>query len=127
MSSTNQPLNLQYVSNAIGDEYQSWIEGDYILINSQTGTGKSYFITHILNDYAKANDKTILYISNRKLLKQQIKRDLIVHEGYSLPNNKDIDQIRDIGSVSVMSYQGITRQIYNSKYNIEQYFLYGTL
>ena len=37
-----------YVTEKIGDEYRNWIEGDEILIQASTGSGKSYFILHVL-------------------------------------------------------------------------------
>lgn len=61
-----------YISDLVTrDEVDSWKPGDNILIKSQTGTGKSYFITKILARYCEENNLKALIFSNRNLLKQQ--------------------------------------------------------
>ena len=41
-------LNLEWVSNLVGEEYKQWRDGDVIIIESQTGTGKTHFMQNIL-------------------------------------------------------------------------------
>lgn len=61
-----------YISDLITlEEVQSWKMGDNILIKSQTGTGKSFFITNILARYCEEHNLKALIFSNRNLLKQQ--------------------------------------------------------
>lgn len=61
-----------YISDLVTlDEVKSWKRGDNILIKSQTGTGKSFFITNILARYCEENNLRALIFSNRNLLKQQ--------------------------------------------------------
>lgn len=43
-----------YVTEKIGDEYRNWIEGDEILIQASTGSGKVIYFTCI----TKVGDKS---------------------------------------------------------------------
>lgn len=62
-----------YISEKINNEYKNWDGGDYVFISSQTGTGKTYFILKILLPYeAEEKGKKILYLVNRKILKEQL-------------------------------------------------------
>lgn len=73
----------KYVSEILTDaDIREW---DYsqsnngkpaVIISAQTGSGKNYFITHTLREYAKVNDQKILYISNRLALNYQQKLEL---------------------------------------------------
>ena len=65
-----------YVTEKIGDEYRNWIEGDEILIQASTGSGKSYFILHVLLKWAISQNRKILYLVNRSVLKKQLEEEL---------------------------------------------------
>lgn len=59
-------------------EIQSWNNGDIILINAPTGSGKTRFIQNNLRGYCKTISKRnekILLLSNRTLLKEQNQKD----------------------------------------------------
>lgn len=58
--------------NKIKDDYKQWKPKDNILIGASMGSGKTSMIMHVLTDYAKETNKTILYISNRKSLQNEI-------------------------------------------------------
>lgn len=67
----------QYISDVItNEEIAKWKQGNRILIHSQTGSGKSEFIKTKLYDYCKDNNKKILLLSNRTLLKKQNLADI---------------------------------------------------
>ena len=69
---------MQFISDTINNnEISLWLEGERVLIHSQTGTGKSQFIKNILYDYCKKNCKKILLLSNRNLLKNQNEEELL--------------------------------------------------
>lgn len=57
---------MQYISDKIGDGYKTWEEGGMIFISSPTGSGKTFFILETLLPYARQQNKTILYLVNRK-------------------------------------------------------------
>lgn len=58
--------------NKIKDDYKQWKPKDNILVGASMGSGKTSMIMHVLTDYAKETNKTILYISNRKSLQNEI-------------------------------------------------------
>ncbi|HBG8358175.1 DEAD/DEAH box helicase family protein [Clostridioides difficile] len=83
-----EKLKLKRVSEIIGEDYKKWIKGDIILIDGQTGTGKTYFINSVL---AKAYpNKKILYICNRTNLKRQIKLELIKKLTHDSENSEKV-------------------------------------
>ncbi len=53
------------------DDYREWVNGDQILIDSGTGTGKTTFVFQTLAAEAKKNHKYLVYICNRKILRLQ--------------------------------------------------------
>ena len=90
---------VHYISDEIGEEYKEWKNGDYVFIKSQTGSGKSYFVMHILLDYAVKNGKKILYLANRKALTGQLQKEV---------NSLDY---KSILSISIMSYQAFEQEM----------------
>lgn len=53
-----------YVNDYITDEMiEEWSENceQPVFISAQTGSGKNYFVTHKLREYAKAKEQRILY------------------------------------------------------------------
>lgn len=56
----------------INDDYKNWKPKDNVLVGASMGSGKTSFIINILTEYAKETNKTILYISNRKSLQNEI-------------------------------------------------------
>ena len=41
-------LNLKWITDIIKQDYMKWDDYDRIIIDSQTGTGKTYFIKNVL-------------------------------------------------------------------------------
>lgn len=145
----NKKLNLNYVSEIIGEDYRNWNKGDIVKIKAQTGTGKTFFITGDKNTKGlidKIENKNLLYICNRIELKRQVKLDLLkkfeeLHLIYKDDNTdkKDIiivenmkydinklDKLKDIHNVTVTSYQELAEReldniYYNTNHTIENY------
>lgn len=67
---------MRYVSDKIGDIYEKWGIRDIILITAPTGRGKSHFILHIFLKWIKKNGWKLLYLVNRKILKEQLEEEL---------------------------------------------------
>ena len=67
----------QTVSDVIGDSYKNWDSNQIVIIDCPTGSGKSYFIFETLLDYAISNQKRILYLVNRKVLRAQLDEQYI--------------------------------------------------
>ncbi|MGO0904095.1 DEAD/DEAH box helicase [Clostridioides difficile] len=145
-----EKLKLKKVSDIIREDYKKWTQGDVVLIDAQTGTGKTYFINSVL---AKTYpNKKILYICNRIHLKSQIKKDLLenflkinpkdglktikeVNKKFNksisdnkIVNQKDfafenIDLIDTLGNIKIQSYQSLSNVIINNRFfNEDEYF-----
>ena len=119
-------LNLQWVSELIGHDFENWKPGDVIRIEAQTGTGKTEFVKTQLLDYAINNEKKILYICNRVYLKRQMKKD--VAEKQNIPmdlNIEAIDNVDDIGFITITSYQKIQHHFLNNLKGIDYNCVYN--
>lgn len=64
------------VTELVGEKYTTWEPGDYVYINADMGTGKTYFVVHVLAPYAEKNHKRILYLCNRTELEKQVNADI---------------------------------------------------
>ena len=100
-------LNLKWVSDTIGEEYKQWSKGDIVIIQAQTGTGKTYFVKNVLVPYMDKYEH-MLIVSNRTNLKRQVKIDLLKNLEKEIPKNlKDLDKITTVGNVTLLSYHQI--------------------
>lgn len=89
-----------YVSDLIKDDYKKWESGNAIIINSHTGSGKTFFIFNELLKFAMEQDKIILYFCNRKSIKHQLLSKYL-DKTFSIDNKK-----RGIwDSIYVLTYQ----------------------
>lgn len=67
----------QYISDIITQsEIAKWVPKNRILIDAQTGFGKSQFVKNELYNHCKKNNKKILLLSNRNALKNQNNEEL---------------------------------------------------
>lgn len=108
-------LNLDYVTNIIGEDYKNWKLGDVVLIEAQTGTGKNFFIENVFIPWFSPNK--ILFISNRTNLKRQVKKRLLEKHGDKIPETlEELDEIKTIGNVTVASYHALQHSSLNEKY-----------
>lgn len=70
------------IATVIGDAYKQWQPMDIVSISSPTGSGKTYFILHVLLEWVINEDlhnhicHKIIYFVNRKILKKQIEDEL---------------------------------------------------
>ena len=108
-------LNLQYISNIIGQEYKTWKPSDIILMGAQTGTGKNHFIENYFIPWISPNK--VLFVSNRTNLKRQVKKRLMEDWGVKIPDTiEELDQVKTIGNVVVASYHALQHSSLNEKY-----------
>ncbi|MBP1889787.1 superfamily II DNA/RNA helicase [Clostridium moniliforme] len=135
----SKKLNLNWVSDAIGEDYKKWKKGDVVKIQAQTGTGKTYFITGaknfkgligMMNRFEK-----MIYICNRIELKRQIKLELlkkfnkeIIYKDDKKVDTDWLDKQCVIGNVVITSYHAISEgkldNIYLDKNNNLEEFDY---
>ena len=90
----------KWVSNVIGTDYKNW-ENEFVILDCGTGSGKTYFCLHILGIYAKNQNKKILYLCNRRKLRNQI--------------FDEIKRLRLLNVIYVTSYQALQRDIQDGK------------
>lgn len=103
-------MRKEYISDRISiTEIEKWEKGDIIVITAPTGSGKSTFIMDKLYNNANKNDKTILLLSNRDILKEQFNRELGTRE------NKE--------TIEVVNYQKIENKILHKK-EMEEFYKY---
>lgn len=108
-------LKLKNVTKLIGESYEHWLPGDFVIIESQTGTGKTYFIETTLIKYLSFDN--ILFVCNRKNLERQIKRDVLKIKKLEVPSSlEELDKITKIKNVTITTYQAIQSQILNDEY-----------
>ena len=88
---------METLTQIIGDEYKEWRPGNRIYITTPTGSGKTYFVLHVLLKHAVETNKRILCLVNRRALKAQVERDIesasreLRNVDYSLEPEKQID------------------------------------
>lgn len=111
-------LNLKWVTEVIGDEYKKWRKGDIVKILAQTGTGKTYFIKSVLIPHMESWEH-MLIVANRINLKRQLKKDLITYYQEDMPKSlKELDDLKTIGNVTILSYQSIAELKKADKYGL---------
>lgn len=97
----------QYISDLITlDDVDKWTSSTLILINSSTGSGKSYFVINKLGSRAKERNEKILFLTNRSILKNQIKNSI----PYELKH-----------TIHVATYQGMTESLLKRNMDLSGY------
>ena len=86
----------KWVSDLIGTDYKRW-KDEFIVLDCGTGCGKSYFCLQVLGKYAQKNNKQILYLCNRRKLRNQI--------------YEEAKQQKLLGTIYITSYQALQRKI----------------
>lgn len=67
---------MTYIADAIGNEYKEWGAGELIFISAPTGSGKTTFILKKYLNYWNPLWGKILYLVNRRILKEQLQREV---------------------------------------------------
>lgn len=99
---------MEHFSDLISlEDITSWKPGDMILGTAGTGDGKSYFILNDLYDYCKERKLTILFLTNRDILKEQFSQEVKVNE------KQDIITIYNYQKIEAMIMYGIPIDEFN--------------
>jgi len=109
---SEEAFESRYISYRIKEEYKEWGKyntNKYILLSGGTGTGKTHFITHELLDFAAENNKRILFLCNRKALRNQVES---IIERFPYEKQDCID---------VALYQGYVKWMKRRKFIINNY------
>lgn len=109
--------NFEYISDEIGEKYLKWKERDIIFINAPTGSGKSYFMLHIFLKHLMTKGKKMLYLVNRKILKQQLEEELteVREELFRETGHIDVD-VADY--IVISTYQRIENRLKENMNNL---------
>lgn len=91
------------------NDIKRWTPRDIVIISAGTGTGKSYFIKNSLYQYAKENNKKILFLIHRTNCTSQFQSEI------------ERDGKTDV--IDIFTYQKIEHNIlhYNKHINYKQY------
>ena len=108
-----------YLENFIAD-YQAWQGGESIFIEAPTGMGKTSFVLDQLVADAMNNRQEVLFLSNRYLLKEQIKHSVAKRQGIPIEDNNWLEEIEEFEGITVISYQKV--QVLMEMDNAERYF-----
>ena len=98
-----------YLKNKIWNEYKLW-EGGEVFIESQTGSGKTTFVLDVLVPYAMEKGKEVLFLSNRYLLKEQIKAKVAREQGIPMEEVEAIRDVEEFDGITVMTYQKLQKK-----------------
>ena len=90
-----------FISEIIGEEYKEWTPDKRVIISAPTGSGKTTFILEVLYPYAVSRKLRILYLVNRKVLKEQIMKQIkdIIYFKLKNPGAQNY--------ITVMTYQSV--------------------
>lgn len=98
-----------YISDTIRDEYKKWKNGDIVLLTAPTGTGKTTFILEKLLPYVLQYGGRILYLVNRKILKEQLLVELGKIQNKFLLDKGGVSSIERY--ISIATYQQYEKAI----------------
>lgn len=120
MSINKKGERKMFVGDYIGASYQNWKNGESVFINAPTGTGKTTFVLTQLMQKAQEEGKEVLFLSNRYLLKEQIKMKIAQKQNLPTEDLTWIESIEEFDGITIANYQKIQELVENgndSKYH----------
>lgn len=109
---------LMYLEDVVGNVYREWKGGESVFISAPTGVGKTTFVLNQLVPEAKRRGKEVLFLSNRTILRDQIKS--IVAKRQEIPNDTEfLRNVEEFDGITLMSYQKL--QAMQEKKSLSQY------
>lgn len=111
-----------YCTDVIRNDYESWNGKTTVLLQAPTGTGKTTFILKRLLPYAIKWNREILYLSNRKMLHQQLIDT--VCDLQRIPKEYVQDsKTTEFHGITFMTYQALQEQIKkNGEFTVPHFF-----
>lgn len=108
----------EYISDKIGEDYKQWRPNSVIYIKSPTGSGKTSFIFDVLLKYAISENRKILYLVNREVLRKQLCQKI---------NNIDLCRQAELATsikdyIDIVTYQHIENAMYNNINIYKEYY-----
>ncbi|WP_448784311.1 DEAD/DEAH box helicase [Blautia sp.] len=89
----------KYISDIIKDEYKEW-KNTKVIVSSGTGTGKTQFMLRVLLPYYLQAGKRVLYLCNRKVLYDQIRKEMLSLIGVTLMTYQSLQKELRKGSTN---------------------------
>ena len=68
------------LSGILGSRYETWEKRDIVFIHAPTGFGKTFFCLEELYEWAMKQGVEIAILVNRRLLKEQLRKDIREHD-----------------------------------------------
>ena len=110
-------------------EWRQWKAGDNVFLEAPTGTGKTSFVLNCLVPDALKEGQKVLFLSNRYLLKEQVKNKVARSQG--IPDRVEwLEKVEEFEGITVMSYQKLQKLVkagYLHKYCIPTLYKYIVL
>ena len=94
-----------YIDNIIGGTYRHWNPFDSIFLEAPTGSGKTTFVLQCLVPEALQEKKEVLFLSNRYLLKEQVKVNVAKKQMVPTDDLEWLEQIEEFDGITIVSYQ----------------------
>ena len=95
-----------YLEEIIGNQYRKWKNGEWIFISAPTGTGKTTFVLNQLVPEAKNSGKEVLFLSNRTILRDQVKNIVARRQGIDV-GVRFLKEVEEFDGITLMSYQKV--------------------
>ena len=97
----------------------SWKPSDMIIGTAGTGSGKSYFILNDLYNYCKERNLSILFLTNRDILKEQFSEEVKTEE------KQDIITLMNYQKIEAMIMYGVPIDEYDFIVADEIHYIFG--
>lgn len=102
-----------YLEKIIGNQYRNWKSGEWIFISAPTGTGKTTFVLNQLVPEAQNAGKEVLFLSNRTILRDQVKNIVARRQGIDA-DMRFLKEVEEFDGITLMSYQKIQALMENT-------------
>lgn len=89
--------------------YNAWKQNESVFIEASTGMGKTTFVLEQLVKDAKKEGKEVLFLSNRHLLKEQVKHAVAKQQGIPDVDAEWLESVDEFDGITVMSYQKVQK------------------
>lgn len=110
-----------YLKDIVGNTYKQWKRGEWVFISSPTGTGKTTFVLDQLVPEAKSMGKEVMMLSNRTILRDQVKNIVARKQGVT-NDSKFLKDVEEFDGVTLMSYQKVQALMERNDMNTGSWF-----
>lgn len=113
-----------FIKDIVGQSYMKWGATDIVFLEAPTGSGKTTFVLEELVPYARQQGKEVLLITNRTILKEQIKVNLAKEQGIPMGLIEGTEAFEGITVVSYQKIQELEENGDTGKYSNEKRYRY---